>query len=122
MRTGAYKTTLNRVMAVSGVRGAMVVAVKDGLIVDGRVHVGVHGEAVAALAASLFRRACRATGAKEGQTRFVELEAEGGRIVIVGRDDLALMAVLERRANAGQARLAVRRAAKTLIEMGEGMG
>lgn len=114
MKTGAYKETLREVMRVSGVRGALVVAVKDGLIVDGRVHVGVHAEAVAALAASLFRRACRATGAREGQSRFVELDAEDGRILMVGRDELALMAVLERRANPGQARLAVRRAGASL--------
>ena len=118
MRTGAYEHVLARVMRVTGVRGALVVAVRDGLIVDGRVHVGVHAEAVAALAASLFRRACRATGAKEGQTRFVELDADGGRILMVGRDDLALLAVLERRANPGQARLAVRRAGAALSEDG----
>jgi len=118
MKTGAYEALLSKVMQVTGIRGALVVAVKDGLIVDGRVHVGVHGEAVAALAASLFRRACRATGAKEGQTRFVELDADAGRILMVGRDELALLAVLDRRANPGQARLAVRRAGASLSESG----
>jgi predicted regulator of Ras-like GTPase activity (Roadblock/LC7/MglB family) len=102
-----------------GVRGALVVAVRDGLVVDGRVHVGVHGAAVAALAASLYRRACRATGDGEGQSRYVELEAGRGRIMIAGKGDLALMAVVERRANAGQARLAVRRAAGSLTAKGE---
>lgn len=119
MKTGEFEKTIGRVMRLPGVRGALVVAVKDGLIVDGRVHVGVRGDAVAALAASLFRRACRATGTKEGQTRFVELEAEEGRILIAGRDDLALMAVLDRRANPGQARLTVRRAARALAESAE---
>jgi hypothetical protein len=36
--------------------------------------------------------------------------------MIAGAGDLALMAVVERRANAGQARLAVRRAAADLAE------
>jgi predicted regulator of Ras-like GTPase activity (Roadblock/LC7/MglB family) len=102
-----------------GVRGALVVAVRDGLVVDGRVHVGVHGEAVAALAASLYRRACRATGDGEGEGRFVELDAERGRIMIAGQGDLALMAFVERRANAGQVRLAVQRAAQSLDASGE---
>ncbi len=118
MRT-PYGELLARVMRMPGVRGALVVAVHDGLVVDGRVHVGVHGEAVAALAASLYRRACRATGATEGKGRFVELEAADGRIMIAGKNDLALMAVLERRANAGQARLAVQRAAAELAALEE---
>ena len=74
---------------------------------------------MAALAASLYRRACRATGATNGKERFVELEAENGRIMIAGMNDLALMAVLDRRANTGQARLAVRRAAELKKPGGE---
>jgi predicted regulator of Ras-like GTPase activity (Roadblock/LC7/MglB family) len=109
-----YSGLLSEVMRMPGVRGAFVVAVRDGLVVDGRVHVGVHGAAVAALAASLYRRACRALGTDEERGRYVELEAGRGRIMIAGRGDLALMAVVERRANAGQARLAVRRAAERL--------
>ncbi len=116
MRGSAFKGTLDSVMKMPGIRGALVVAVRDGLVVDGRVHVGVQGAAVAALAASLYRRACRATGNGDEVRRFVELEAEHGRIMIAGAGDLALMAVLEKRANAGQARLAVRRAAARLAD------
>ncbi len=116
MRT-PYGNLLARVMSAPGVRGALVVAVRDGLVVDGRVHVGVEAEAVAALAASLYRRACRATGAAEGKGRFVELEADGGRIMIAGKNDLAMMAVLQRRANAGQVRVAVQRAADELAAL-----
>ena len=110
MRT-SYADLLRGVMRMPGVRGALVVAVRDGLVVDGRVHVGVRSEAVAALAASLYQRAQRSTEDGAEGRRFVELEAERGRIMIAGEGDLALMAVLEPRANAGQARLAVRRAA-----------
>lgn len=116
MRT-PYESLLANVMRTPGVRGALVVAVRDGLVVDGRVHVGVQGEAVAALAASLYRRACRATGAAEGKGRFVELDADDGRILIAGKNDLAIMAVLHRRANAGQARVAVQRAADDLAAL-----
>lgn len=114
MRGSAFKVTLDSVMKMPGIRGALVVAVNDGLVVDGRVHVGVNGAAVAALAASLYRRACQATGNGDEERRFVELEAEQGRIMIAGAGDLALMAVVDRRANAGQARLNVRRAAADL--------
>jgi predicted regulator of Ras-like GTPase activity (Roadblock/LC7/MglB family) len=104
-------------MTMPGVRGALVVEVHDGLVVDGRVHVGVRGDAVAALAASLFRRAS-STAARNGSdsVQFVELEADDGRIMIAGKESLALMAVVERRANAGHVRLAVRRAAAQLSE------
>lgn len=114
MRGSTFRNSLDAVMRMPGIRGALVVAVRDGLVVDGRVHVGVRGAAVAALAASLYRRACRATGDGDEHRRFVELEAERGRIMIAGAGELALMAVLERRANVGQARLAVLRAAADL--------
>lgn len=114
MRSGAYEALLDDMMSVPGVRGALVVAVRDGLVVDGRVHVGVRGDAVAALAASLFRRARQATGNGGGAVRFVELDAEGGRIMMAGLEELALLAVLEKRANAGLVRLAVRRAVNEL--------
>lgn len=122
MKTGVYERVLSRVMDTAGVRGALVVAVRDGLVVDGRVHVGVKGEAVAALAASLYKRAAEAaSGRGNGSLHFVELEADGGSILIAGQGELALMAVVERRANVGQARLAVRRAADGLV-VGRGQG
>jgi predicted regulator of Ras-like GTPase activity (Roadblock/LC7/MglB family) len=118
MRGTPYDGLLAYVMSMPGIRGSLVVAVRDGLVVAGRVHIGVHGAAVAALAASLYRRACRATGEGETGSRFVEIEASQGRIMIAGKGDLALMAVVESRANAGQARLAVRRAAEGLVPTG----
>ncbi len=115
MRTDAFEQVLDDVIGIPGVRGALVVDVPDGLVVDGRVHVGVRGEAVAALAASLYRRARSAAGVDgSGAEAFVELEAEEGRIMILGQADLALMAVIDRRGNAGQIRLALRRAADDL--------
>ncbi len=102
-------------MRMPGMRGVIVVAVRDGLVVDGRVHVGVRSDALAALAASLFQRARRSTETGAEESRFVELEAERGRIMIAGEGDLALMAILEPRANAGQARLEIQRAAAALM-------
>lgn len=116
-----YRDLLDQAMRTPGIRGALVVAVRDGLVVDGRVHVGVHGAAVAALAASLYRRASRAIAGDGDGGRFLELDAERGRIMIVGRGELAFMAVVDHRTNAGQARLAVRRAADQLARL-EGGG
>ncbi|NIR46110.1 MAG: hypothetical protein GWN99_16910 [Gemmatimonadetes bacterium] len=116
MDTG-YGDLLADVMKQPGVRGALVVAVRDGLVVDGRVHVGVRGDAAAALAAALFRRARQATSNGEGRIRFVEVDAEQGRIMMAGPEAVALLAVLETRANPGQVRLAVRRAADELAAM-----
>ncbi len=112
-----YRDLLDGAMRMPGMRGVLVVAVRDGLVVDGRVHVGVHGAAVAALAASLYRRASRAIAAETAGGCFLELEAERGRIMIAGSGDLAFMAVVEGRANPGQARLTVRRAAEKLAEL-----
>ncbi len=114
MKGSPYDGLLDRVMRMPGIRGVLVVALADGLVVDGRVHVGVDGAALAALAASLYRRAGRATSAAVEEGLFLELEAERGRIMIAGRESLALMAVVDRRANPGQARLSVRRAAAGL--------
>lgn len=116
-----YGDLLDRAMRMPGIRGALVVAVRDGLVVDGRVHVGVPGKAVAALAASLYRRASRATAGAEEGGRFLELDADHGRLVIAGKSELAFMAVVDPRANPGQARLAVRRAADQLVRL-EGGG
>ncbi|UCF21228.1 MAG: roadblock/LC7 domain-containing protein [Gemmatimonadota bacterium] len=109
-----YADLLREIMRMPGVRGAIVVAVRDGLVVDGRVHVGIRSDAVAALAASLFQRALRSTETGREERRFVELEADRGRIMMAGEGELALMAILEPRANAGQARLAIQRAATAL--------
>ncbi len=112
-----YRDLLDRAMRMPGIRGALVVAVRDGLVVDGRVHVGVPGKAVAALAASLYRRASRATAGAEDAECFLELDANNGRLMIAGMGDLAFMAVVDPRANPGQARLAVRRAADQLARL-----
>lgn len=114
MRTGAFSTVIEQMMATPGVRGALVVAVEDGLVVDGRVHVGVDPDAVAALSASLYRRARRAVELSDDVADFVEVDAEAGRVLIAGNDDLAVMAVVEQRANPGRARLIVRRAVEEM--------
>ena len=55
----AYAELLARVNRVNGVRGSMVVALEDGLVVEEDLMVGVPGDAVAALVASMLGRDSR---------------------------------------------------------------
>jgi predicted regulator of Ras-like GTPase activity (Roadblock/LC7/MglB family) len=98
-----------------GVLGAMVVSEDDGLIVDSNLQIGVRGTAVAALTASLYRKARLAAEASRfGGTSFLQLEAERGHVCAVGRDGLVLVAVAESRANVGLIRVEMLRALAVL--------
>src|SRR4029077_12997674 len=61
--TTAYSQSLDRVTRVRGVRGAMLVAGDDGLVIAEQLMEGIKGPAVAALAASLATRLRRAMAA-----------------------------------------------------------
>ena len=98
-----------------GVLGSMVVSESDGIVVDSNLQIGLHGSAVAALAASLYRKArLSAEAAGFGGCGFFQLDAERGRICAVGRNDLVLVAVAEPRANVGLIRVEMLKAVETL--------
>jgi predicted regulator of Ras-like GTPase activity (Roadblock/LC7/MglB family) len=98
-----------------GVLGSMVVGETDGLIVDSSLQVGVKGPVIAALAASLYRRArLSADAAGVGTATFLQLEAERGRLCAVGHNDLVLVTLAEPRANVGILRIEMLRALDTL--------
>lgn len=110
-----FSSLVERLGRIPGVRGAFVVSIEDGLVVEGRFNVGVRAPAVAALAARLFTRAVRSVSeAGFGDVSFLQLDAENGKMMIAGESDLLLVAVAEPRANPGRARLEVMRAAKEL--------
>jgi len=115
----AYGALLNRVNRVSGVRGSMVVALEDGLIVEDDLMVGVPGEAVAALVASIFRRARRSVeGAELGAAQFVQVEGDDGLLFAAAPPqlgDLLLVVVAESWVNVGLVRL---EAAKVVEALG----
>jgi predicted regulator of Ras-like GTPase activity (Roadblock/LC7/MglB family) len=112
----ALLETLDRVTQVSGIRGAMLVAESDGLVVAEALAEGLDGAAVAALAASLTLRLRRtAQGAGLTVPVVVQLRAETGTLLTVpAGDDLLLVAVADREANLGLARLELRDAAARL--------
>lgn len=105
---------LDGITRVPGVRGAMVVAADDGLVVAESSMGDVDGAAVAALAASLVARLGRALGRLgQGAPRVVHLEAEQGAIMAApAGSGLLLAAVADANANVGLLRLALRDAAE----------
>lgn len=89
-----------------GVSGCLVVGDRDGLIVDSHLQIGVDGAAVAALGASLYRKARRsAAAAGFGDAGFFELGAELGRVFVVGRNGLLIVVVATGQVNVGLVRV-----------------
>ena len=115
MSSGPFAGLLAEITRVRGVSGCMIVAEADGLIVGSVLEASMRGPAVAALAASLYRKArLAAQAAGFGAAAFMQLEAEQGRVCAVGRGGLVLVAVAEPRANVGLIRVELLRAAEGL--------
>jgi predicted regulator of Ras-like GTPase activity (Roadblock/LC7/MglB family) len=111
----AYRALIAPLTRQRAVLGCMVVGESDGLIIDSTLQVGVHGDAVAALAASLYRKArLSADAAGLGQVSFLRLEAGDGHVCVAGRKDLVIVTVAEGRANIGLLRAEMLRAAEVL--------
>ncbi len=107
---------LDRVNAVRGVRGAVLVAADDGIVVAESLMEGLDGRAAAALVASLasrLRRTAEAAGRRPPV--FLQLEAESGSVLATPCGaDLLLVAIAGPDANVGLARLELLEAAGTL--------
>ena len=113
--SGPFATALAEVNRVRGVDGSMVVDATDGLIVQAALPAGMRGAAVAALAASLYRKACRsAAAAGFGDGAFMQLDADRGRVCAVGRGGLVLVAVADLRAPVGLIRVSMLAARQSL--------
>jgi predicted regulator of Ras-like GTPase activity (Roadblock/LC7/MglB family) len=110
-----YARVLSDLSRQRGVVGSFVVSERDGIPVDASVQLGIDSEAVAALAASLYRKARLASiAAGHGEAAFVHLEAERGRLCAAGRGDLVLVTICDGRANVGLLRVEMLRAARSL--------
>ena len=101
-----------------GVRASLVVSENDGLVVDSNVRFGHDGDRVAALAASMYRKArLSAQAARLGAVAFLQLDAERGRVCAVGgggRSDLVIVVVADAAANVGLIRVELFKALETL--------
>jgi predicted regulator of Ras-like GTPase activity (Roadblock/LC7/MglB family) len=102
-----------------GVTAALVVNERDGIIVDSNLQIGQDGDRVAALAASLYRKArLSAKAAGMGAVSFFQLEAPAGRICAVGGGSLVLIVVAESTVNVGLVRVELLRAVEGLLAAG----
>lgn len=104
--SSGFQAALGALIRQRGVTGALVVSERDGIVVDQVVQVGVRADVVAALAASLYRRArLAAQAAGFGDTGVLQLDAEQGRVCAVGRGDLVIVVLTEPAANVGLVRV-----------------
>lgn len=113
---GRFRQALDRVTRVRGVRGAMVVAGEDGLVVAEALMEGVRGNAVAALAASLAKRMRQAMdAAATGPPHFLHLQGDDGTLIVVpAADGMLVVSVADADVNVGLARLEMLRAAELI--------
>lgn len=110
-----FSRVLDTLIRQRGVRASLVVSATDGITIDSNLQIGQDGSRVAALAASLYRKArLSASAAGLGATGFLQLEAEDGRLCMIGGDDVVLVVVAERDANVGLIRVEMLRAAEAL--------
>jgi predicted regulator of Ras-like GTPase activity (Roadblock/LC7/MglB family) len=110
-----FTNVLDALTKQRGVLASLVVGASDGVTIDSNTQIGQDSTHVAALAASLYRKARKsATAAGLGATGFMQLEAESGRLCIIGGDEIVLIVVAERDANIGLIRVEMLRATKVL--------
>ena len=110
-----FQEILQSLMRLRGVTAVMLVDEHEGMIIDAMLQVGQGGDRVAALAASLFRKARLSAGtAGLGQVSFMQLEAERGRICAAGRDEMVVVVAVAPSANVGLVRVEMLRAVRGL--------
>lgn len=110
-----FTSLIETVARHRGVSACLVVSESDGIVVDGTAQVGMQMSPFAALTASLYRKAGKASAAAGfGSVSYFELEAEDGRVLAAGRNGLLIVAVAESRVNVGLLRVELLRAAEGL--------
>lgn len=110
-----FADILETLIRQRGVSGSLVVSEHDGIVVDSTLQIGVRGATVAALAASLYRKArLAAAAAGLGEAGVLTLEAERGRLCAIGRNDLVLVCIADAKANIGLIRVAMLRGVEAL--------
>jgi predicted regulator of Ras-like GTPase activity (Roadblock/LC7/MglB family) len=112
-----FDDVLDRLSRVAGVRGAMLVDAQAGVSIVAEMAEGVAGPAVAAMAASLMKRAQKATtAAKFGGLRTIQLEAADGHLIVANHGDIIAVAVTRPDAQLGLVRVEIRNAVEALSQ------
>jgi predicted regulator of Ras-like GTPase activity (Roadblock/LC7/MglB family) len=116
MTANGFARALDLVTRVRGVRGAMLVAGDEGLVIAEQLMEGIKGTAVAALAASLASKLRRAMeGAGVGASLFWHLQGdEGALLVVPAASGVLVVAVADPDVNVGMVRLELLRAGETV--------
>jgi predicted regulator of Ras-like GTPase activity (Roadblock/LC7/MglB family) len=113
--TASFRRILESLMHLRGALGTLLVDEHDGMIIDAILQAGQDGERVAAIAASLHRKARKsAEAAGLGAVGFLQLDAPGGRICAAGRGNLVLVVVAAPTANLGMVRVELLRGVQAL--------
>jgi len=113
----SFEDVLDRLSRVAGVRGAMLVDAQAGVPIVAEMAEGVAGPAVAAMAASLVKRAQRATtSAGFGAVRAIQLEAADGHVIVANHGDIVAVAVTRHDAQLGLVRVEIRNAVEALSQ------
>ena len=98
-----------------GVRAALIASEQDGIVIDSNLQIGQQGDRVAALAASLYRKArLSSTAAGLGAVSFLQMEAPYGRICAAGAGELVLVVVAAATVNVGLIRVEMLRSAAAI--------
>lgn len=115
--SGRLLKALEALTRVDGVRGAMIVDAEAGVPVRSRLAPGVRETALAAMAGILFSRTDEAAGAAGfGRLAVLQMQAEGGHLVVTGAGPLLVVVLTEPDARMGLVRVQATRAARELSE------
>jgi predicted regulator of Ras-like GTPase activity (Roadblock/LC7/MglB family) len=114
--SSSLRPALERLTRQRGVRASLIVSESDGLVIDSSLRFDQDGERVAALAASVYRKArLSAEAAQLGAVTFLQLDAERGRICVAGgANDLVIVTVADPAANVGLIRVELFKALEML--------
>ena len=119
--TSPFTAMLQTLSRQRGVTAALVVSEQDGIVIDSNLQIGQQGDRVAALAASLYRKArLSAKAAGLGTVSFLQLEAPNGRLCAVGAGELVLVVVAASAVNVGLVRVELLRAVVELTGINAG--
>lgn len=115
--SATVEKTLAMLTRIDGVRGAMVVDAEAGVPVASRLATGVQETALAAMSGVLFGRSDEASrSAGYGALGVLQLQAEGGHMVMSGAGPLLVVVLTESDARLGLVRVQVARAAREFTE------
>ncbi|HEX6939404.1 MAG TPA: roadblock/LC7 domain-containing protein [Longimicrobiales bacterium] len=110
-----YTQAIERLSRIPGVRGALLVDAEAGLPVLTELADEMAAPAVAALAASAFRRTDRALGgAGLGAIETLQLDAAEGHVVVSGGGEVLVAVIVEPDAQLERVRVETREVAEAL--------